>query len=684
MYESIEKAAQEVATFSDGTEQKSNISISPCEEKIKDIRIQEIILENFRGIQRFRLSPQGRNVNIYGRNGAGKTTIADAWCWLLFGEDSHGAPDSGVGKFDVQTRGTSGLEYSVTASITCSGEPHTLKRVLKEQFTRKRGAAEATKTGYTTRYYIDEVPCKSKKEYEAFLDGILPDREIAKALTLPYVFPGAMKEDARREMLLKWFAPELDEDSILSRHPELAPLRKHKGYKSVEQYQQWAKEKRRAVNKELDAIPGRLDEAEKAKSTDIPQPGDEAKYAQLQNMKAKLTAQISGIRNGENILEARRRISQLEAQLAKGEAEYLRTIDHANDSLKEDIRLQADEISKKEIELSGLRRRSEDRQKFLADLRRDIEKQGQKWAARNTEAFGATAAVCPTCGRPLPEEQIQGAREAFNIQKSNDLEAILQAGNSLKQTYKEEKAKREDELIKLEELKTELERMRKKHDALRGSVISPPAYEDTDKGRELLQKIDAAKKEAAVLETCAEKKIPELQTKIEGLNEEISAMEYRRMNADINARQEARMKELMEQQKSLNLELASLDEGLMLAEKFIRLRASDLEESINEHFSLVRWKLYEEQINGGIRNRCEAMVLTDSGAYMEYGANLNDGHKVRGGLDIINAIQRATGYCLPVWVDAAGEITEDLHTPAQLTRLYATLEDTMALRCKYD
>ena len=164
----------------------------------------------------------------------------------------------------------------------------------------------------------------------------------------------------------------------------------------------------------------------------------------------------------------------------------------------------------------------------------------------------------------------------------------------------------------------------------------------------------------------------------------LSALEYRRMNANINARQEARLKELIEQQKSLNLELASLDEGLMLAEKFIRLRASDLEESINEHFTLVRWKLYEEQINGGIRNCCEAMVLTDSGAYMEYGANLNDGHKVRGGLDIINAIQRATGYCLPVWVDAAGEITEDLHTPAQLTRLYATLEDTMALRCKYD
>lgn len=684
MYESIEKAAQEVATFSDGTEQKSNISISPCEEKIKDIRIQEIILENFRGIQRFRLSPQGRNVNIYGRNGAGKTTIADAWCWLLFGENSHGAPDSGVGKFDVQTRGTTGLDYSVSATITCSGESHTLKRVFREQFTRKRGSAEATKTGYTTSYYIDEVPCKSKKEYETFLDGILPDREIAKALTLPYVFPGTLKADTRRELLLKWFAPELDEDSILSRHPELAPLRKHKEYKSVEQYQQWAKEKRRAVNKELDAIPGRMDEAEKAKSSDIPQPGDETKYAQLQNMKAKLTAKISGIRNGENILDARRRVSQLEAQLAKSESEYLKTIDRANDNLKEDIRMQANEISEKEINLSTLQRRNEARQNFLSDLRRDIEQQGQKWTDRNAEVFNESATVCPTCGQTLPEEQLQKAREAFNLQKSNDLEEILQAGNNLRQTYKEEKAKCEDELIKLEELKTELDLMRKKYDALHGSIVIPPEYCDTDKGRELFQKIQDAKKETAVLETCAEKKIPELQAKIEEISMEISALEYRRMNANINARQEARLKELIEQQKSLNLELASLDEGLMLAEKFIRLRASDLEESINEHFTLVRWKLYEEQINGGIRNCCEAMVLTDSGAYMEYGANLNDGHKVRGGLDIINAIQRATGYCLPVWVDAAGEITENLHTPAQLTKLYATLEDTMALRCEYE
>lgn len=680
MTQSKEKSAPSAATPESGKGQTTDLSVFCSEEKVKEIRIQEIVLDNFRGIRHFRFTPESKNANICGRNGAGKTTVSDAWCWLLFGEDSHGASDSGVGKFDVQTRGTTGLDYSVSASIQCNGEPHTLKRVFREQFTRKRGAAETEKTGYTTAFYIDDVPCKTKREYESFLDDFLPDREIAKALTLPYVFPGAFKADARREMLLKWFAPDLDEDSIITRHPELSALRKYKGYKSVEQYQQWAKEKRRALNKELDSIPSRMDEAEKAKSEDVTLPDDEIKFTKIQAAKGMIVSQISGIRNGESILESRKRTAELEAQFAKNESDYLKTIGHANDSLKEDLRTQASDITNKEIQISTLSRRNTERQTFISGVRKDIEKQGEKWTSRHGETFDESLSFCPTCGQLLPEEKIQSAREAFNLKKSEDLEAIIQTGNHLREVYQEEKRKSEDELVKLEELKTELDLMRKKYNSLRDSLIDPPPYSDTDRGRDLLEKIASSKKETAVLETCAEKKIPEYQAKLEDLEKELSAISLRRINTESNAKQDARIQELMDQQKALNIELAEVDEGLMLCEKFIRLRASDLEESINSHFEIVRWKLYEEQINGGVRNCCEAMILTDRGTYMEYGANLNDGHKVRGGLDIINAIQRAVGYRLPIWIDAAGEITEDLFTPAQIIKLYARQEDSMALR----
>jgi len=52
------------------------------------MKILDLTLHNFKGIRFFNLNTNGQDTNIYGDNATGKTTLADAFMWLLFNKDS--------------------------------------------------------------------------------------------------------------------------------------------------------------------------------------------------------------------------------------------------------------------------------------------------------------------------------------------------------------------------------------------------------------------------------------------------------------------------------------------------------------------------------------------------------------------------------------------------------------------
>lgn len=262
------------------------------------MKLLNLTLDNFKGTKHFSLDlPDGCSAAVYGENGTGKTTLADAWCWLLFGVDSKGQSDNGNGGFQVQTKGTSGLDYAVAATIDLDGQVHTLRRVYREQWTRKHGETQSVKTGNTTSFYLDDTPLKTKKQYDAFIDTLFPSREIGRALTIPSYFPGSLEPNVRRGTMLQLFASDATDDDVMARHPELERLRTYKGYKTVEQYRDWAKAQRAAINKELDSMPGRIDEASKAKREEVPLPEDEENHRHLQMEKAKVSMKINNYKD---------------------------------------------------------------------------------------------------------------------------------------------------------------------------------------------------------------------------------------------------------------------------------------------------------------------------------------------------------------------------------------------------
>lgn len=640
------------------------------------MKLLRLTLDNFKGTKHFSLDlPEGCSAAVYGENGTGKTTLADAWCWLLFGVDSKGQSDSKNGGFQVSTKGTSGLDYSVSAVIEVDGHTHTLRRVYREEFSRKNGESEKGQAKNHTDYYLDDTPLKTKKQYDAFIDTLFPSREIGRALTIPFYFPRDLEPGSRRELLLKLFSPEITEDSVMDRHPELARLRTYKGYKTVEQYRDWAKAQRTAVNKELDSIPGRIDEANLAKREEVPTPEDDAVFQRLQAEKAKLAMKISAIRSGSAQMDAIRRKSETEALLSERRATYMGKFLHANDALNADAQALRKEISDKERAVFLLKRKKEERILFMEGIRKEIDHLGEKWQEWQGKRFDESSTVCPTCGQPLPPEQIQEAREKFNLTRSETIRQIEEQGTQLRERLKRDSAAVKEEQKTITAAEQELAELQEKLDKLAAAIVTPPPFEETEDFRKLTKEIEGLRQEEAILKVSAEKQLAPLLEKEEAIQQRLDELARKRLNVEINRQQEQRIRDLLAKQKELNLQLTTLDDGLTLADQFIRLRAMDLEEDINSHFEVVRWKLFDIQVNGGVKTCCEAMADNDNGIFVEYGSNLNDGRRIQAGVDIINAITKATGVTAPIWIDGAGELTKKLNTQSQCVRLYASEAD---------
>lgn len=640
------------------------------------MKLLRLTLDNFKGTKHFSLDlPEGCSAAVYGENGTGKTTLADAWCWLLFGVDSKGQSDSKNGGFQVSTKGTNGLDYSVSAVIEVDGHTHTLRRVYREEFSRKNGESEKGQAKNHTDYYLDDTPLKTKKQYDAFIDTLFPSREIGRALTIPSYFPRDLEPGSRRELLLKLFSPEITEDSVMDRHSELARLRTYKGYKTVEQYRDWAKAQRTAVNKELDSIPGRIDEANLAKREEVPTPEDDAVFQRLQAEKAKLAMKISAIRSGSAQMDAIRRKSETEALLSERRAAYMGKFLHANDALNADAQALRKEISDKERAVFLLKRKKEERILFMEGIRKEIDHLGEKWQEWQGKRFDESSTVCPTCGQSLPPEQIQEAREKFNLTRSETIRQIEEQGTQLRERLKRDSAAVKEEQKTITAAEQELAELQEKLDKLAAAIVTPPPFEETEDFRKLTKEIEGLRQEEAILKVSAEKQLAPLLEKEETIQQRLDELARKRLNVEMNRQQEQRIRDLLAKQKELNLQLTTLDDGLTLADQFIRLRAMDLEEDINSHFEVVRWKLFDMQVNGGVKTCCEAMADNDNGIFVEYGSNLNDGRRIQAGVDIINAITKATGVTAPIWIDGAGELTKKLNTQSQCVRLYASEAD---------
>ncbi|MDE7193354.1 MAG: ATP-binding protein, partial [Oscillospiraceae bacterium] len=219
------------------------------------MKLLKMTLDNFKGIGHIELDFSGKNANIYGANGTGKTTVFDAFTWLLFGRSSEERAN-----FSPKTITSEGYTHNIGHSVECDieidGEIVTFRRVYHEVYKKTRGRADAVLSGHTTDYWIDGVP-KKEKEYQQYWQGIFPNEEVVKLLTMPYYFPEQLHWEKRRGLLLE-ICGNVSDIAIMESDTELSELPSILGKQPLDGFKKIVKAQKAEINRELDLLPARL------------------------------------------------------------------------------------------------------------------------------------------------------------------------------------------------------------------------------------------------------------------------------------------------------------------------------------------------------------------------------------------------------------------------------------------
>src|SRR5690625_2582545 len=394
-------------------------------------------LSHFKGIKDLEIDFNGDDTRIYGDNGTGKTTVFDAFVWLLFNKDSNNNSN-----FDIKTLDNDGnvihrRQHKGKKNHSNTRKETTIKKVYKEKWTRHRSAIEETFSGHTTSHYIDGVPSK-KKEYDDFIKTIV-DEDIFQLLTNPSYFNEILHWTKRRELLLEVAGDITDEDVIAS-NKDLEGLSDLLNDHNIDDLKKVVAAKRREVNKAIEEIPTRIDEIHRnlPDTSNLDREKIEANIDKLSAEIEKQENEIQKIRLGAATNDLKRQVSDLELKIAKVKNSHEQ--DEQNELYRLKAKLQEEESNQSIMrnELKSLEQQKQSNAARIKDLEQQMNELRQEYMEENAKEFNHEEnCKCPTCEQELPQEQVTEIATKFNVDKSNKLEEINEKGKSLKEQVEE-------------------------------------------------------------------------------------------------------------------------------------------------------------------------------------------------------------------------------------------------------
>lgn len=638
---------------------------------MKEIVIRQLTLLNFKGIRNLTIDFDENETNIYGANASGKTTVFDAFRWVLFGKDSNDRKD-----FNIKTIGSDGkaierIPHEVTACIEVSGEEITLKKCYVEKWTKRRGSAVETFSGHGVECYYNEVPC-SVSEYERKVSEIC-DEQVFKLITNPLYFT-MQKKDFQRNMLIN-LAGDVTEKELVDENPDFAELVGMLSGKTVDELKREVANKKRKIKDGIDTIPARIDERKR----DMPEEHDWSKLEQeISDAEKRITeidAQITDRSKAyaditKKKQETAKELSSVKSRLTAREyelkdkllADYRKSLRAHDDAVKSATNLQ-NEKRYKSITIPRIKDE-------LATLQEKRETLIAEWRNIKAEVFvepDRDQFVCPTCKRPLETDdvdaKIDDMRASFNADVSARLEKNKKLGTETKAAIEAKEAEIkaiENDCFKIE---TEI-----------NDIITSKAYTTQPEEPNCAPAIEAdaeiksLKEKIFNLQAELDKEVEapdtsDLQDKKRLEQDYINGNKIWLKDREIIDNANKRIAELEKEYKESQSELARLEGIEFNIQQFCKARIEHVESRINGMFSIVKFKMYEQQINGGEIETCEATV---NGVPF---SDLNNAMQLNAGLDIINAICRANGIVAPIFIDNRESVSEIISTTAQIVNL---------------
>lgn len=642
-----------------------------------EILINRIKYKHFKGLEDFELSLNGTSAVVSGRNGLGKTTLADGLQWLFFGKDSHGAKMNPKPR-DKQNQELLGLEPTIEAEMIVDGKVTVLKRIQEEKWTAKKGELEKTRSSDSTRYFIDSVPIK-EKDWKSYLEKLGSEPTLQMLSNSSFFMTLNWKD--RRERLIS--LTDLTDDQIIKEDDELKEINDFIGDHSIDEMKKILKGQKSDIKADIDGMPARIQEVTEMKA----QLGLAEDKAALEKSIADMNAMISeketwlvdakaGTVNHE-LNELKQKRAELREKLIDEKTKFQTNAFAATSSLQEDYNNQYALVSSLRSDVSKLEAKEYRMQEALKEKREFLQEHLAKYKEIKAVDFDEHQKTCPTCGQGLPQNEIEKMVSEFNKSKADRLEKNVEIGKATRQDANKLEAEITDLQKELGEKRNQLEASDSRLDEINNDLIfqknKQGVFEDSQIYRDIIAEntqLEKAMELAAKKDTNAEadKLSAEIQSDkqiLAGLNQELQKFELIKTYDD-------RLVKLKDQDKDLKNQNQLVEKQLWLIEEFTRRKVKRIEESINELFSIVKWKLFDVQKNEGIKEMCEA---TYQG--IEYSSGLNNGARINCDLDIIRTLSREIGITMPVFVDNAESVNTLQPIDGQMIELQVTEDEKL-------
>lgn len=650
------------------------------------VTIKSIHIENFKGIKELDVN-FSENTKISGQNAAGKTTIFDAFTWLLFNKNSAGDEKFNVRPLNKEGTRIDNVEIKVVAIMDVDGKEVELSKVQKQNWVKKRGTNTVSLQGNPNSYEIDGYP-KSEAEFKEYVSGIAQSEEMFKMLTNPQYF-SSLKWKDQRDILMK-LVSEVSDVELAQTDAKYAPLilELEKAPSTEDIRAKFSKALTEWKKKQAE-IPVRIDEAEKSK-VDVDVAEQELAKIDLERKIKEIDGKIKNAGNATE--ELKREEMQLQFDMSGIMQTMNRDMKNKRSEIEADLCGCKNELDYFASTISLKEKQISDNAKAIADADTERKRLGEEYNAEKAKAFDESAyqfdeskwifdessTVCALCGQTLPEDKIEqlkadfesrkekakadaeeklkSERFKFDTDKKVELNRLITIGTEKKNLIAELTEKNTNLQAEIEALKKQEKDAIVKKEALSKTLSEMPVEADYSQNEEYvkmkarhdevlaeIENLKANGEDAAVENLKSEKE--ELQARLDEVNSTIA-------KASMNVEIDERIGQLQEEQKEIGQNVADQEQILYLLEEFIRFKLDKVSETINSHFKTVNFKLFEMQLNGGMKDCCECTVNG-----VPY-STLNSGHRIVAGLDIIRSLSELYGVSVPIFVDNAESLNE--------------------------
>ena len=601
-------------------------------------------LEAFKGVRDATYDFSRDTVTVSGKNGTGKSTLADAYFYLFTDKD-----------YDLQSNPEIHPDFmeesepSVTAVIGVDDGKDEMRQVTVRKYQTdmrtKKQKEEGAPVRISNKFEINGVP-KTQKQFISDLAAMGVDFDKFLLLTHTDIFTMFKTADARK-ILFEMASDKTDAD-VAALIPECAD--------AVPLFDQYKMDEIIAMNKSslrkakdmIEGIPQQIIGMEKSKVQVDPSLG--SRKCEIETLIETLTVKMKDAEKASDSRAIDAEIQRLEAQKVEAynsaNADRLNALSEAQSAHNKAYA----ECSRQNTNMADVRRKGNDINTAYRDANTKIKALEGMLKRISAEKF-AGQTVCPTCGQALPKDKVAEVKANWQADKDARL-AKCEKELSDAKALRDSKAAEGKELAKvLRTIEKTVEKAEKILADANDEVDkhSSPVTPDTAEIDSAIT--DAKRRRDAVIERAED--VIGYKREIDELNaerDEIIRKQAAELNNSFIDENIANLKDELKRYAQVKADA----EKVLYQMQLISFKKNELlSDEINSHFTKVKFRLFQIQKNGEIKDDCTPLVLCSDGEYRDMNYSANTAAIVAAKLDICAGLQKFYGQDLPIWLDGA-------------------------------